>query len=71
MAQILAERGAIPPEVIDPTRQIVSVCNQAIHGYDVSDDLADAVVASGEDLIARLRQYAEHGTTGATRTKSL
>jgi len=64
MAQMLGERGLLPIEIVEPTRQIVAICNRAIHGYDISDELADAVVSAGEDLLARLRQHMEQESSG-------
>jgi hypothetical protein len=54
MAELLAG-DVLPTELVDPIRQVLAVCNQAIHGYDVSDDLADSVVSVGDELLARLR----------------
>jgi hypothetical protein len=59
MAELLAERNVLPRELVEPIHQIVTVCNQAIHGSEVSDDLADSVVSVGDELLARLRWLIE------------
>jgi len=62
MAERLAEGDVLPAELVEPIRQIIDVCNQAIHGSEVSDELADAVVSVSEELLARLRWLAETRT---------
>jgi len=69
MAELLAERGILPPELVGPIRQIMDVCNQAIHGYEVSNELAESVVSVGDELLIRLRWLIDSGT-GAPRAST-
>jgi hypothetical protein len=63
LAELLAVREILPVELMEPIRQIVTVCNQAIHGYEVSDELANSLVSVGTDLVTHLRSMAESRDT--------
>jgi len=65
LAEMLAGRGVLAHELIEPLRQITSVCNQAIHGYEVSDELADSVVSVGDEMLTRLQGLASTGAEAA------
>jgi len=70
LAELLVVRKILPAELIEPIRQIVTVCNQGIHGYEVSDELADSVVSVGEELVSRLRSMGESRDTGAVSVQA-
>jgi hypothetical protein len=70
MAELLAG-DVLPTELVEPIRQVLTVCNQAIHGYDVSDDLADSIVSVGDELLARLRWLIERHTPNVQETTRL
>jgi hypothetical protein len=59
LAESLVRKGALPVETLPPLQQILSVCNLALHGNDISDALADAVVSVGEDLLSRLAELSD------------
>lgn len=54
MGQWLVERGALPAEVLVPMQQLLAVCDDAVHGATISNQLADSVIVVGESLLQRL-----------------
>lgn len=62
ISRTLADQGVIPSQLLDILRDIMTVCNAAIHGQDVSKKDAAAVVRTGEELLSRLRvKYGGYG----------
>jgi hypothetical protein len=47
----LAQRQAIPADILPSLREVLSVCNQAVHGAQVPADAATAIVSFGERLL--------------------
>ena len=55
IAQELAAREILPATWLEPLNEITFVCTQAIHGTEVSDDIAASVVSVGGQLLEQLR----------------
>jgi hypothetical protein len=64
LAELLVARGILAQELVAPLRQIVGVGNKAIHGYEISDELADTVVSAGDEVLTRLRASIESRSAG-------
>jgi hypothetical protein len=61
IASELSRAEVLPESLLYPLREVVSVCNQAIHGYRISDEQTSKVFAVGESLIQALRALATQG----------
>jgi hypothetical protein len=57
LAQILASEELIPKDVASTTRQVVSVCNRAMHGEEIRPSDATSVVESASFLLYELSSY--------------
>jgi hypothetical protein len=55
--EALVQRGRLPAELIGPIDQVVSMCNQAVHGASVTRALAADVIQSGERIFGLLEKY--------------
>ena len=55
LADDLVERRVLPASWATALRQVIQVCNSAVHGAVVGDDTALAVVSAGEELLGYLR----------------
>ena len=55
IAQELVSREILPATWLGALKEITSVCNQAVHGTEVSDDTASSVVRVGVQLLEQLR----------------
>ena len=63
IAQELAAREILPATWLEPLNEITFVCTQAIHGTEVSDDIAASVVSVGGQLLEQLRSVRNNGGT--------
>ena len=63
MAQELVSRKILPATWLGPLNEITFVCNQAVHGTEVSDDIAASVVRVGVQLLEQLRSVRNNGGT--------
>ena len=63
MAQELVSRKILPATWLGPLNEITFVCNQAVHGTEVSDDIAASVVRVGGQLLEQLRFVRNNGGT--------
>lgn len=55
LARELIAKEVLPAAWLETLREITSVCNQAIHGAEVPNDMAASVVRVGGQLLERLR----------------
>ncbi len=55
LANELITAQILPTSSLEALKEIISACNQAIHGADVSDETAASVVRVGSQLLERLR----------------
>ncbi len=62
LAQELVSKEVLPTTWLGALREITSVCNQAIHGVEVPDDVAASVVRVGGQLLDRLRSVSIKGS---------
>lgn len=58
IAKDLARVGLLPETLLYPLREVVSVCNQAVHGQFISNEKASEVISVGETLVRALRTIA-------------
>ena len=63
MAEELVSRKILPPTWLGALKEITSVCNQAVHGTEVPDDIAASVVRVGGQLLEQLRSVRNNGGT--------
>ena len=55
IAQELLSRKILPATWLGALKEITSVCNQAVHGMEIPDDIAISVVRVGGQLLEQLR----------------
>ena len=55
ITQELVSREILPDTWLGALKEITSVCNQAVHGAEVPDDIARSVVRFGGQLLEKLR----------------
>lgn len=55
LAQELVNMQVLPENLVYPLKDVAALCNRAVHGYDVSDQQATAVLEVGERLIQAFR----------------
>lgn len=69
LAKELIAKEVLPAAWLETLREITSVCNWAIHGAEVPDDMAASVVRVGGQLLERLRLVSITGSNHvATQT---
>jgi hypothetical protein len=61
MAQELVSRKILPATWLGALNDITFVCDQAVHGTEVSDDIAASVVSVGGQLLEQLRFVRSNG----------
>jgi hypothetical protein len=66
LSQQLVESQVIPSAWHQVLQELISVCNQAIHGVDMSDTTTASVVLLGEQLIEQLRLLSASTTSQET-----
>jgi uncharacterized protein YutE (UPF0331/DUF86 family) len=54
LAKTLARQKILPESILAAIQEVASVCNQAVHGYEVDNDQAEQIIAAGEDLLIYL-----------------
>jgi hypothetical protein len=59
LAQELVSKEVLPAPWLGALKEIIPVCNQAIHGSEVPDGVAASVVRVGGQLLERLRRVTE------------
>ena len=63
IAQELVSREILPSTWLGPLKEITYVCNRAVHGTEVPDDIAASVVRVGGQLLEQLRFVRNNGGT--------
>ena len=63
IAQELVARKILPATWLGTLKEITSVCNQAVHGTEVPDDITASVVRVGGQLLEQLRFVRNNGGT--------
>ena len=63
IARELVSREILPPTWLGPLKEITHVCNHAVHGTEVPDDIAASVVRVGGQLLEQLRSVRNNGGT--------
>ena len=61
IAQELVSREILPPTWLGALKEITVVCNQAVHGTEVPDNIAASVVRVGGQLLEQLRSVRNNG----------
>ena len=61
IAQELVSRKILPAIWLGALKEITSVCNYAVHGTEVPDDIAASVVRVGGQLLEQLRSVRNNG----------
>lgn len=62
----LVAREILPRTWLTSIQDILKICNEAIHGVDVTDEVTESVVKAGELLLAQLRAIALHSQNNLT-----
>ena len=60
----LSKEGILPNDVARSTRDVISICNRALHGKDIRQDDAISVIESGGVLISELAFLISENTFG-------
>ena len=63
IAQELVSREILPSTWLGPLKEITYICNRAVHGTEVPDDIAASVVRVGGQLLEQLRSVRNNGGT--------
>ena len=63
IAQELVSREILPATWLRALQEITYVCNRAVHGTEVPDDIAGSVVRVGSQLLEELRSVRNNGGT--------
>ncbi|MDE0186102.1 MAG: hypothetical protein OXP71_11740 [Candidatus Poribacteria bacterium] len=63
IAQELVSRNILPPTWLGALKEITYVCNQAVHGTEIPDDITASVVRVGGQLLEQLRSVRNNGGT--------
>lgn len=53
----LEGRGLIDNKIIPPLKDVVAICNRALHGEDVTKTTAESIVNIGIDLLKKLHKH--------------
>ena len=56
----LSSEEILPKDIARTTREVISICNRAIHGEDIRKQDAESVVESGASLLIKLQFYASN-----------
>jgi len=54
----LSNEEILPKDIARTTREVMAICNRAIHGEDIRKQDAESVVESGASLLVKLQFYA-------------
>ena len=60
LIQRLSSDEILPKDIARTTREVMSICNRAIHGEDIRKQDAESVVESGSSLLIKLHFYASN-----------
>jgi hypothetical protein len=60
LIQRLSSEEILPKDIARTTREVMSICNRAIHGEDIRKQDAESVVESGASLLIKLQFYASN-----------
>jgi hypothetical protein len=60
LVQKLSGAEILPRDIARTTREVMSICNRAIHGEDIRKQDAESVVESGVSLLVKLYFYASN-----------
>ena len=63
MAEELVSRKILPATWLGALKEITHVCNQAVHGTEVPDEIAASVVRVGGQLLEQLCSVRNNGGT--------
>lgn len=64
----LSSEEILPKDIARTTREVMSICNRAIHGEDIRKQDAESVVESGASLLIKLQFYASNYVLEPTET---
>lgn len=56
LLESLIKVGVIEPNIVSAIRDVLPVCNQAVHGGDINANIALQVLSVGDDIVLALRQ---------------
>lgn len=71
LAHTLASMELIPTDVARSTREVVSICNRAMHGEDIRQKDAESVIESGSFLLYELSSYLDEYKFKPTESKEV
>lgn len=58
--RLLAKKEVINQQIVAPLKDVIAICNRAIHGEEVSKQTAESIIDIGIDLLKKLhRSYYE------------
>lgn len=59
MVHDLTTTEVLPPGISGPIREVISICNRAVHGEDIRDSDAKSIIEVGTSLLERLYWHAQ------------
>jgi hypothetical protein len=71
LAHTLYSKELIPKDVARTTREVVSICNRAMHGEDIREKDAESVIESGSFLLYELSSYLDEYKYKPTESKEV
>jgi hypothetical protein len=71
IAHLLSSAELLPKDIARTTREVVSICNRAMHGEDIRQSDAESVVESGAFLLYELSSYLDEYKYKPTESTSI
>ncbi|HKO95409.1 MAG TPA: hypothetical protein VJU86_00345 [Pyrinomonadaceae bacterium] len=71
LAHLLASAELLPKDIARTTREVVSICNRALHGEDIRQTDAESVLESGAFLLYELSSYLDEYKYKPTESTSI
>jgi hypothetical protein len=71
LAHTLYSKELIPKDIARTTREVVSICNRAMHGEDIRQKDAESVIESGSFLLYELSSYLDEYKYKPTESKKV
>jgi len=71
IVQRLGSQEIIPQEITNPLREVIGICNRAVHGESISKDSAISVIGVGTDLLETLYWISKEFVSGRIIEESI
>jgi hypothetical protein len=71
LVHMIASKELIPKDIARTTREVISICNRAMHGEDIRQKDAESVIESGSFLLYELSSYLDEYKYKPTESKQV